>query len=77
MSKNKKVTHARVKYIDKGEGQFLPIDKIVEFQKLPPNSNKDFDPKKIYTGLWSDEDDTDQEIPVGIQISDLVCKYIF
>ena len=74
---NKKVTHARVKYIDKGEGQFLPIDKIVEFKVNPPKSSKDFNLKQIYTGLWLDEDETNEEVPVGIQISDLVCKYIF
>ena len=72
------VTHTRVKNLEVGEILILPISKVVEFQRKAPKDKKDFNSKKTDTGLvGSTEDESDDEETVGIQISNLVCMYIF
>ena len=68
------VTHARVKFIDDNCIKTIEIEKIVEFQANPPTSVLDFDKKKIYNAVWTD-DKNPKEILLPIIISDMIGKY--
>ena len=65
-----KAFYAKVKFLDDNDVRVVPTKKIVEYQIKNPSNIEDFDKKKIYTCMWSD-DKNPEEIELPIQISHL------
>ena len=67
MEEVKKITHAKVRFIDGWEKRVVEVNSIVEFEDDPPKSPNDFDSKKIYT-CWYRDDKFPELTKYGVQI---------
>ncbi|KAJ8671221.1 hypothetical protein QAD02_002480 [Eretmocerus hayati] len=66
------VTESRVKYIDDDTIEWVPIQRIREFVRIPPNHSADFDRKKIYRALWTNPKTGKSQV-LGVTIADFAC----
>ncbi|CAB0036810.1 unnamed protein product, partial [Trichogramma brassicae] len=64
------VTAAKVRFVQDKHIAVIPVDEIMEFRVKKPSNKFNFNPRKLYKGLWTDEKNPNGVI-LPIQINEL------